>query len=459
MEFYTLLFLCSSVLFIITFFAWKKTNDISIVIGFLVIYYFTFYGAWEVIADALDYKYKNGDVPFHYLYYKLFKVDLDTNYFTAIVYYTVFTASLLITLLLRVKPLLKTAFSIKKIQIPHSKVILISSGFLLFFVMSNFEYFAASLITGQSAYGRQRTELLDGPITIAGNMCFFSSLIGFLTCIAKENTIYLENKVIDKVPFSMTLSAYAILLTTMYFADLLLGNRVRLLQGLIFGFLFYLKNTRGAKLSKVFLCVLVVFPCISIVSILRGIDPTEIINQITDVNTFTSSIDASSQSIEKFAAHMSMYGTLKYNIPITYGSSILFSILAFIPKVIISERPLDSYEVYAQGVGAPADQGFTVHPAAAWYINFGFIGLLIGGALIGYIWAFAMNSQNRYMHRDNKSIFNKLVAFLAPCIFVSLMPAIMRNGGPEVIKSILIEMYISFPLIIITAHTVNKLKQ
>ena len=90
------------------------------------------------------------------------------------------------------------------------------------------------------------------------------------------------------------------------------------------------------------------------------------------------------QSNEAFAAHFSLYGTLKFNVAPTIGWSVYSLAASIVPRMVWADRPEDVYPYYAEQVGVNPDQGYTLHHATGWYLNFGFTGIIAGGLFVGW---------------------------------------------------------------------------
>ena len=74
---------------------------------------------------------------------------------------------------------------------------------------------------------------------------------------------------------------------------------------------------------------------------------------------------------------------------------------------------------YAESLGiyeGATGQGFTVHHATGWYLNFGTWGLIAGALLVGIIWAECYNAHNRVRRGDRH--WAAVLAIVAPAGFV-----------------------------------------
>ncbi len=158
------------------------------------------------------------------------------------------------------------------------------------------------------------------------------------------------------------------------------------------------------------------------------------------------------RSNEMFSVHFSMYGVLAMNVPHTYGSSLWSLILSVIPRVIWPGRPADIYEHYATGVDAVAGQGYGIHHATGWYLNFGLPGVIVGAVVLGCVWA---GSFNRLVTGTGEShgIVSRLVAAIVPWTIVGNMPAFVR-AGPEAYKGLVLESLV-FPVCVLALACVR----
>jgi hypothetical protein len=151
-------------------------------------------------------------------------------------------------------------------------------------------------------------------------------------------------------------------------------------------------------------------------------------------------------SNELFAGHFSMYGVLHYNIPPSYGISFKNLLYSFIPSFIQKERPQDAYGYYAQSLKLPSDQGFTINHVTAWYLNLGWLGLLIGPFCLSIVLLFPLLLDAKYWTR---------VPAITPILLVVMVAcfgSILVRTGPEGFKSILYEALI-IPLGIMGMNT------
>ncbi len=138
-------------------------------------------------------------------------------------------------------------------------------------------------------------------------------------------------------------------------------------------------------------------------------------------------------SNELFAGHFSIYGVVHYKIPTQLGISFNNLFFSFIPSFIRKERPIDVYGYYVQQLNLPKDQGFTINHIAAWIINFGWAGIILGPMLLGFILMspFIIGPHIWKNLPPNSNIFI--------LVMITCFGAMLVRSGPEGIKSILYE--------------------
>ena len=138
-------------------------------------------------------------------------------------------------------------------------------------------------------------------------------------------------------------------------------------------------------------------------------------------------------SNELFAGHFSMCGVLKKNVQPSYGISFKNLIYSFIPSAFVKQRPEDAYTYYSHQMKFRGTQGFTINYITAWYLNFSYLGLLLGPLFIAAILLLPF-----YLSRKLSSNKGKLFSVIAIC-GVTGFAAMMVRSGPESTKALLYE--------------------
>ena len=95
-----------------------------------------------------------------------------------------------------------------------------------------------------------------------------------------------------------------------------------------------------------------------------------------------------------------MYGVLAGNVEPRFGYSLYSLVCSVIPRVLWPDRPRDIYLYYSESVGAIQNQGYSLHHATGWYLNFGYAGVALGALVMGLVWAYCLNAHRRGRARD-----------------------------------------------------------
>jgi hypothetical protein len=403
---------------------YTKTKSIQFLVGFFFIYYFSLYGGWSI----LNY-YQFGESPDSNLAYyqvELFRISIDRDYFFALLLYTIFILIIQFTILIFAKP----ALSVRPLKgevciVSHTKLWLIGILALFFSFLIVRDALTQAAVSNASGYSMTRSGEIGALMTIhqlLNRVAFVAIMLGIVVSLsAKENAMY-----IAAPQRGAALVFHGINLVLALLLLFALGNKNELLYSITAGFLFYIVNE--SKINK----PLLIIGALGGVTILKLIDvtrgtPFSLILELLANLDFGEIIDIFSfvsKSAESFAAHMSMYGVLHFDLPLTWGSSVVSLIASFVPSALWPDRPEDIYVTYAQGIETSSSQGFTIHHATGWYLNFGIVGVPIGAATLGAIWT---KLWNRMAIRDN-TIFSRFINALLPVFFVASLPSILRAG-------------------------------
>jgi hypothetical protein len=231
----------------------------------------------------------------------------------------------------------------------------------------------------------------------------------------------------------------------------ILGNKNELFSGLILGGLFYVANSRGVKWTMIGSVAAIAIVGIALVDFLRAFPILALWEEMDwwEALQWVSEVRGSN---EAFGAHFSLYGALHFHAPFTYGSSMVSLLASVVPRLLWPDRPDDIYAHYADSTGIAVgveEQGFSIHHATGWYLNFGLPGLFLGALIWGIIWARCFNAYQRIERENWTSRWWYMFAVLAPWGFVALIPPLVR-AGPEGYKGLVIEGLL-IPAIVLTA--------
>jgi hypothetical protein len=234
-----------------------------------------------------------------------------------------------------------------------------------------------------------------------------------------------------------TMPAYIALFAAMGAFTFVLGNKNEVFMALVTGFLAYMGAARRSSLWKVALVVAGGMWFLYTIDLFRGVPISEMgealtehIDEATEVGAFITS------SNEAYGAHFSMYGVLANDAQPLYGYSLYALACSVIPRVLWPDRPPDIYVYYSESVGAIQNQGYSVHHATGWYLNFGYPGVALGAVVMGLVWAGCMNAHRSI--RTKSGLLFRLFASVAPWLFVACLPSLIR-AGPEGYKGFIID--------------------
>jgi hypothetical protein len=131
-----------------------------------------------------------------------------------------------------------------------------------------------------------------------------------------------------------------------------------------------------------------------------------------------------------------MYGVLAAGTPVNFGYSLYAFVCSLVPRAFWPDRPRDIYLYYSESVGTIQNQGYSLHQATGWYLNFGYAGVILGGIVMGLIWAKCLNAHGRLGERAG--LLMRLFAIVAPWTFVANLPPVIR-AGPEGYKGFVVD--------------------
>jgi hypothetical protein len=225
----------------------------------------------------------------------------------------------------------------------------------------------------------------------------------------------------------------------MYVYNLALGNKNEPLNAGLIGLLVYLHNCRRRPVVAVGAVVTLGMCGLWLIDRFRAYPLSQIEYQFANLD-FSSLLGNSyglvNDSEEAFAAHLSMYGALAYHIAPVLGESFVSLAASMVPRLLWKSRPADIYGYYAANVGAVGGQGYTIHHATGWYLNFGALGVPLGAIVLGCVWSGCLNAY-AFRYRAT-SRWGLAFRTLAPWLFVAFLPNLIR-AGIEAYKALLFE--------------------
>jgi hypothetical protein len=429
MEFFSILAVATAVIAVLTVALYRKRKDVGFLVGSCALYYWTLYGAWYIVIDKTGgFSGKN----YHYLEYKLFPVSLDGDYMLTLALYSGFIILVQLTLLL-------TLARDKRIEIPrlvmrHEPILIIAvlAALASLYIIQDKISEAWALNTSAYVYTRQKTDEWFTLHQVLNRVAMLPPAIGFATLVAGERSRFFVN-----VVRRYTWPGYIALFLAMGAFTFVLGNKNEVFVSLITGLLAYLASVRRPSLLKAGLVVAGGMWFLYAIDFFRGTPISEMqdalgqrIEEATEVASFVTS------SNEAYAAHFSLYGVLSTGAEPRFGYSLYSLACSVVPRVLWPDRPADIYNYYADSVGAIQNQGYSVHHATGWYLNFGYPGVAIGALVMGLVWAYCANAHQRI--RAKSGLAFRLFATISPWLFVACLAPLIR-AGPEGYKGFIVE--------------------
>ncbi len=429
MEFFSLLAVATAVIAILTLALYRKRKDVGFLVGTGALYYWTLYGAWYIVIDKTGgFSGKN----YHYLEYKLFPISLDSDYMLTLLLYSGFIILVQVVLLL-------TLTRDKRIEVPrlvmrHEPILIIAvlAALLSLYIIKDKLSEAWALNTSAYIYTRQQTDEWFTLHQVLNRVAMLPPAIGFATLVAGDRSRFFVN-----VVRRYTWPGYIALFLAMAAFTFVLGNKNEVFMSLITGLLCYLASVKRPSFFRTGLLLIGGMWFLYAIDFFRGTPISEMreavnqrIEEATEVAAFVTS------SNEAYAAHFSLYGVLTTGAEPRFGYSLYSLACSVVPRVLWPDRPADIYNYYADSVGAIQNQGYSVHHATGWYLNFGYAGVAIGALVMGLVWAYCSNAHQRIVPKSGLAF--RLFATISPWLFVACLPPLIR-AGPEGYKGFIVE--------------------
>jgi hypothetical protein len=316
----------------------------------------------------------------------------------------------------------------------HEPILIIAAlaGLASLYIIKDKLSEAWALNTSAYLYTRRETGEWFTLHQVLNRVAMLPSALGFATLAAGNRSRYFVN-----VVRRYTWAGYIALFTGMGVFTFVLGNKNEGFTALVTGVLAYLGSVRRPSFVKTGLLMAGGMWFLYTVDFFRGTPISEMretvkqrIEEATEVASFVTS------SNEAYAAHFSLYGVLASGAEPRFGYSIYSLACSAIPRVLWPDRPADIYEYYADSVGVIRNQGYSVHHATGWYLNFGYPGVALGAFVMGLVWVYCLNAHQRI--RPASGLLFRLFATVAPWVFVACLPSLIR-AGPEGYKGFLVD--------------------
>ncbi len=431
MEYYALL---TAVTLIIAAFAaliYARTGELGTLLGTAALYYWSLFRAWYIVID------KNGGSSgkhYQYLETKMFPIALDSDYMLTLCLYAAFIIVVQIALLLLIPA--RDARPLPRLLIRHEPILLMTILAGVVSVILVREELGTAWVTHTSAYlyTRRNPNQWFTLHQVLNRAALLPAAIGLGTLLTGTRNRYFVN-----VRRRYTLAGYGCVLGGMCAFTFLLGNKNEVLAALVAGILAYaggLQRPPWIKITFAFVCGIWFMFSIDYFRSFALSDLTSALTTEADATNVNEVARFVTSSNESYAAHFSMYGVLSRHIEPQFGYSIYSLLCSIVPRILWPDRPRDIYLYYSESVGTVQNQGYSLHHATGWYLNFGYFGIALGALVMALVWAYCINAR-RHIKRTTGLPF-RLFAIVAPWFFAACLPPMLR-AGPEAYKGLVIE--------------------
>jgi hypothetical protein len=432
MEYFIMLTAATAVIAALAIVLYRRRRDLGVLAGTAGLYYWSLFGAWYIVIDKTGgFSGKN----YHYLELKMFPISLDGNYMLTLVLYSGFLIAVQATMLAALAR--RRERPIPRLVLRHGPIL--TAGFLAgaasFYIIHDKLSLAWALNTSAYTYTRTQADQWFSLHQVLNRVALLPPVIGFTALLTGNRSRYFVS-----VRRRYTLAAYVVLFAGMGTFTFVLGNKNEVLVALLTGVLAYIASVRRPSLLKVTIVLAAGFWFLYAIDFFRAVPVAQMqeavaqrLNEATEVAQFMTS------SNEAYAAHFSLYGVLAGNVAPRFGYSLYALVCSVVPRVLWPSRPLDIYFYYSDSVGTIQNQGYSLHHATGWYLNFGMPGVLLGGVVLGLVWAYCLNAHQRI--RPGSGLLFRLFATVAPWLFVAYLPPLVR-AGPEGYKGLVIEAFL-----------------
>lgn len=431
MEYYALLTTVTAIIAVLAFAVYRRSGDLGTVAGTAALYYWSLFGAWYIVVD------KNGGSSgkfYQYLETKMFPIALDGDYLMTLCLYSGFIIVVQLALLVfipggSVRPL-------PRLLLRHDPILLLTftAGVASLLLIREELTTAWTLHTSAYWYTRRNPSEWFTLHQVLNRAALLPAAIGLATLLTGSRNRYFVN-----VRRPHTLFGYAVVLGGMGAFTFLLGNKNEVLAALLSGVLAYIGSQQRPSWWKAgfalflgvwFMFSIDYFRSFAFSDLTSVITTEQQAGNVAEVGRFVTS------SNEAYAAHFSMYGVLSKNVEPKFGYSIYSFFLSAVPRVLWPDRPYDIYRYYSESVGTVQNQGYSLHHATGWYLNFGYAGVPLGAIVMALVWSYCINAR-RSIHLRTRIPF-RLFAIVAPWLFAACLPPMLR-AGPEGYKGLIIE--------------------
>jgi hypothetical protein len=451
MEYYALLAAVTTIIGALAALIYLRTHELGTLLGTAALYYWSLFGAWYIVIDKTG---GSSGKHYQYLETKMFPIALDSDYMLALCLYAAFIIVVQLGLLVLIPA--RDGQPLPRLQIRHEPILLMTllAGLASVFLIRDELGAAWATHTSAYLYTRRNPSEWFTLHQVLNRAALLPAAIGLATLLTGTKNRYFVN-----VRQRYTFLVYVCVLGGMCVFTFMLGNKNEVLAALVAGTLAYAGGQRRTPWIRVgvtfafgiwFLFSIDYFRSFAVSDLAAAVTTEADATNVGEVARFVTS------SNESYAAHFSMYGVLSRQIEPKFGYSIYSLFCSVIPRILWPDRPRDIYLYYSESVGTVQNQGYSLHHATGWYLNFGYLGIILGAVVMALTWAYCINARRRVTRRTGLAF--RLFAVVAPWFFAACLPPMLR-AGPEAYKGLILEGALIPVTVLIAACRPRRLRR
>ena len=446
-HFYLLLAASTAVVVMLAAAIWKRTGSAVFPLGVAFFYYWTLAGGWVIVNGKADATHEEHI----YLYEKLFPIFLDNDYLWTLSLYAAFLISMELAVLHFTKPIHRASdmepTTGDAIFVSHWRILLVCSfaWLISYWLVESTIVEATELGASTYAYVGKEAEHLSLH-QLFNQAAQLPLAIGIAILLSGANGRYLVGSGTPAIAL-----AYMTVAGATFGLNLILGQRGEIVVPLALVCIFYLVNCRRPRLALVGSLATAAILGLWVVTAGRNGFRIDAPSGAMAVESIFRDMIRTVSGIETVASHFSLYGAVHKGVPIVYGMSIVVLLLSAIPRALWPGRPSGVYEYYAYQVGAAEGQGYTIHHATGWYLNFGAVGVVLGAVFFGWVWSKLFNALSEPSRFQNQAW--RILSAVGFATLTAIIPLVVRDGI-EGYKAIVVEAFL-MPTAILTFASVS----
>lgn len=391
---------------------WRKTHSVPLLLIQVLLYAYTFHGYLLVIlCKFIPSLYIRISYFFNYPYY----VSINPLFYLSYIFYCFFSIIYLAILFVMVP----SASRQNKQQLQYLRIrvwplVILGAFCFVAGVFFWYEALVSVLKSGKSAYLFFKRDGVG-----LGAWYPISRLLFDLSAMSLLLLMFVFVKTPIKVSFLHFEPVQVLIIVTLnvlLFSVLAaFGDKTSLFTGFLFATCITVVHT--ARLGRRLVYLLVAIIILNVITIIRH-NPVD-----TSIFDILKASALSLLSHGETSATLSQYSIMNNNVKSFEGQSVIYIISALTPQLlyqfipIFPQRSENPYTYFARSTGMLDNSGWGIHYASDWYMNFGWIGMIIGAVVLGLF--------HGYLYRKSCCLVAWRFVFYG---YVAAFPLFIRSG-------------------------------